>query len=120
MHTRAHLDLPATACRALHSGLIDCLTDMPDEVREGFLTRLGGIDFVRFMLALDAGTLAVTTRIDGEDAYIGIAVPTTGRHDRILFELTPGHSGVAASWLLAAGLIDFDARLDEFLRGDDR
>lgn len=118
--TDTYMNLPAPSLRALHSGLVDYLQGVDPMIRDSFLVRLGGIDFPHLALALRDDRFAVTTRIVGEDAMLGLAVTTRGRFDRPLFELPAGHGGVDAPWLIAAGLLDLDDDLDEILGGDER
>lgn len=117
---RPTLNLPAHTCRALHSGFVDYLTGLDPVIRDAFVSRTRGVDFPRFMLAVGEGRYVVTSRIDGDDAIIGLAVSTHGRFDAPLFELEPSHSGVDAAWLIAAGLLDLDDKLTAILGGGDR
>jgi len=115
---RAHLDIPPCTLRALHSGLVDWLGGIDVDLRDSYLHRMNGIDFAHFALAVGDGRFTVSTRIDGDSAVVGLAVPTRGRFDSMLFELPSSHSGINASWLISAGLVDLDDKLSTILGGD--
>lgn len=115
------IDVPAHALRGLHSGLVDCLHDMDTEVRDSYLSMIGGITFKDMMLALRAERLAVHARIVEDSAILGIAAAFTGeKHDTILFVMDGRHTGVDLDTLVIAETVDFDAQLRDLVGGGDR
>lgn len=118
--TRPTINLPAHTCRAVHSAFVDYLTGLDPVIRDAFVSRTRGVDFVRFMLALGEGRYAITSRIVDDDALIGLAITTHGRFDTPLFELEPSHAGIDAQWLIAAGLLDLDDKLTAILGGESQ
>ncbi|MBK9738730.1 MAG: hypothetical protein IPO93_04285 [Actinobacteria bacterium] len=114
---KATIDVPRSALRALHSGLVDALIPMPPPVRDALIGRMGGLDHDHFAAAVFTRRLLVSARIVDAEAYIGIAVPTQGRTDWSLFEIPGAEGGVDAAWLMTAGTLGLDDDLASVLGG---
>lgn len=110
------IDLPAFALRVLHSGWVDWLTCQTQEgIRDAFLTRAGGLDFQRFLLALRARRFAVSVRVDADDCIIGLAVPASDGPDLAMFEMPPTQCGLRPEYVLALATVDLDEEIAHLL-----
>lgn len=119
--TRPRIDLPHHAWRALHSGFMDWLLQVPTELSHAMLGRLDGqVTFDHFMLAIhERQRLDVYVRVDeADDVRVGIRVPVTGGQDWLLFDMTGVHAGVDPDWLMTAGRLRLQDELAGILGGD--
>ena len=105
--------------RSLHSRMLDLLIDGAPEVREPLFVHLNGeVTFVHFLLHVhETGRLRITTRIDGEDAYVGLAVPTGRASTALLFEMHHKVLGISPDTVLAANLASVERDLERVLGG---
>ena len=114
------IDLPRPVLRGLHSAYVDYLATLPEPIRDAMLRRIGGLDFVRFILGLHAKMLLIAAAVmdDGESVRIGIAVPSRGRYDELLFAVDGTDVGVDAAHVVAAGELRIEEELAAILGGD--
>jgi hypothetical protein len=118
--TARHIDLPMSALRALHSRWVDYIVDLHPTIAQSFIGRAGGLDFDHIILAILDGKYLVHRRIDGDDAFIGLAVAVEdSRQPWLLFEMEGQHGAVDAEWFLIAAEVDMDGDLAELLGDPD-
>ena len=115
---RPRFDLPVHVWRCLHSGFLDWLIRVPQEVRDSMMIRLDQqIEFPHFLLhILDHHRLDVFVRVDqSEQVQVGICVPVSNGEPWVLFTLSGQHTGLDADWLHDVGAMRLDEELAELL-----
>lgn len=115
---RPRIDLPRHAWRALHSGFMDWMLQVPAEISHAMMNRLGSqVSFEHFMLAVHLyQKLDVYVRVDEADQVrVGIRVPVIDGDDWLLFDMRGQEAGVDPDWLMIAGRLRIEDELEQLL-----